>query len=197
MNKACMLKVDIYQTLEDRGNDEEIESHGPYKCLCHSSNGLLKKGVKEPWLGEGYYFWDTRIEDAYWWGSVAYPTAGYVVCHTTYDQYSPFLFDMVGRVDHYEEFIKCAAYIKSQKNLERISFPTVLAFLKKHADFPYKAIRVHPMPKYVKDDGIYFPGKSLVISEIAKIQICFFDNTMWMSEYKIVDKKSAFANQTI
>ena len=56
-----MLEVKIYQTLEDRGNDEEIESHGPYKCLSHTGNGLLKKGVKEPWLGEGYYFWDTRM----------------------------------------------------------------------------------------------------------------------------------------
>ena len=55
-----MLEVKIYQTLEDRGNDEEIESHGPYKCLSHTGNGLLKKGVKEPWLGEGYYFWDTK-----------------------------------------------------------------------------------------------------------------------------------------
>jgi len=126
-----MLEVKIYQTLEDRGNDEEIESHGPYKCLSHTGNGLLKKGVKEPWLGEGYYFWDTRIEDAYWWGNVVYSRTGYVVCQTTYDQYSPMLFDMVGRVDHYEEFIKCAAYIKTQRNLERISFPAVLAFLKK------------------------------------------------------------------
>lgn len=192
-----MLEVKIYQTLEDRGNDEVIESHGPYKCLSHTGNGLLKKGVKEPWLGEGYYFWDTRIEDAYWWGNVVYSRTGYVVCQTTYDQYSPMLFDMVGRVDHYEEFIKCAAYIKTQRNLERISFPAVLAFLKKHAGFSYKAIRVHPIPKHVKDEGVFFPGNRLIVSEIDKIQICFFDNTMWRSEFKIVDRKPSITNQTI
>lgn len=59
-----MRLVTIYQTLEDRGNYKEVEDHGPYFCAAHDENGQLKKGTKEPWLGEGYYFWDTRKTDA-------------------------------------------------------------------------------------------------------------------------------------
>lgn len=64
--------TDIYQTLEDKDNDEEIERHGPYFCSVYEIDGSPKKGSKEPWLGGGYYFWDTRINDAHWWGRTVY-----------------------------------------------------------------------------------------------------------------------------
>ena len=51
-----MRDTDIYQTLEDRQNYGEVEEHGPYFCYAQDDNGIPKKGVKEPWLGEGYYF---------------------------------------------------------------------------------------------------------------------------------------------
>lgn len=59
-----MKYTDIYQTLEDRQNYDDVEEHGPYFCCARDANGIPKNGVKEPWLGEGYYFWDTRIADA-------------------------------------------------------------------------------------------------------------------------------------
>ena len=61
-----MKSANIYQTLEDRDNYEYVKKHGPLFCHERYSNGNLKKGIKEPWLGPGYYFWDTRIEDAQW-----------------------------------------------------------------------------------------------------------------------------------
>lgn len=80
-----MRLVTIYQTLEDRGNYKEVEDHGPYFCAAHDENGQLKKGTKEPWLGEGYYFWDTRKTDAQWWGKVIYEShfKGYVRLNMT------------------------------------------------------------------------------------------------------------------
>jgi len=36
----------IYQTLEDRGNPDEIERNGPFSCNWNNS-----------WLGTGCYFW--------------------------------------------------------------------------------------------------------------------------------------------
>ena len=39
----------IYQTVEDRGNPDYVEQHGPFICTN-----------KNAWLGEGYYFWDTN-----------------------------------------------------------------------------------------------------------------------------------------
>ena len=67
-----MKDTDIYQTLEDRQNYDDVEKHGPYFCCARDANGTPKSGVKEPWLGEGYYFWDTRIADAQWWGNTIY-----------------------------------------------------------------------------------------------------------------------------
>lgn len=51
----------IYQTLENRNNHEEILSHGPYICVR-----------SDAWLSEGYYFWDTFIENAHDWGMMSY-----------------------------------------------------------------------------------------------------------------------------
>ena len=97
-----MRDTDIYQTLEDRQNYGEVEEHGPFFCYVRDDNGIPKSGVKEPWLGEGYYFWDTRITDAQWWGDTVYSQKGYIICHTTYDQHSPLLYDLVGDMKHFD-----------------------------------------------------------------------------------------------
>lgn len=51
-----MLDIDIYQTLENRGNDTDVENQGPFICRQYNEDGSLKQGIREPWLGEGYYF---------------------------------------------------------------------------------------------------------------------------------------------
>lgn len=192
-----MKQTDIYQTLEDRHNDCEIESNGPFFCSEKYPNGNLKKGVKEPWLGEGYYFWDTRIEDAKWWGNTIYGRKGYIICHTTYDQHSSLLYDLVGNVEQFDEFVECAKFIKQNLNIETIKFPFVLKYLKKNADFNYKAIRVWPQPQNIEDTAIKFPGYKTILGKADKIQICFFDKTLLTQPYHIVYKQSFLENQTI
>jgi hypothetical protein len=62
-----MANKKIYQTLEDRGNADDIENHGPFPCKWENT-----------WLGRGYYFWDTFMNNAHWWGkSVTIPD---VIC---------------------------------------------------------------------------------------------------------------------
>lgn len=192
-----MKDTDIYQTLEDRQNYEEVEEHGPYFCCARHANGILKSGVKEPWLGEGYYFWDTRIADAQWWGDTVYNKKGYIICHTKYNQHSPLLYDIVGDVKLFDEFIECAELIKTKLNIETISFPVVLTYMRKLPDFDYKAIRVWPHPYTVEKTVVRFPGDKLVLSKADKIQICFFDKTLLNNPFKIVKKKTFAANQTI
>ena len=43
-----MKDTDIYQTLEDRQNYDDVEEHGPYFCYARYANGIPKSGVKEP-----------------------------------------------------------------------------------------------------------------------------------------------------
>lgn len=191
------MLTEIFQTLEYRGNETEVEQHGPYFCSAHYPNGSMKTGIKEPWLGEGYYFWDTRINDARWWGNEVYKRKGYIICRTLYDQYSPLLFDLLGIASHFDEFVECANYIKKQTNTEKLKVAVVLSYLKNHASFDYKAIRVWPNPKNYKDIGIEFPGEKMMVGSMDKIQICFFDNTLLTQPYIVVEKVCFAENQTI
>lgn len=190
-----MKLVDIFQTLEYRGNEDEVKKHGPYLCTLTDAHGNRKTGIKEPWLGEGYYFWDYNIEDARWWGETCYKRycKGYIIWKTKYDQHSHLLFDMVGNLDHFDEFIKCAEYIKKQLHKTKVSFSYVLSVLKDSGGFTYKAIRVWPYPlKNSFNTGYYikFPGNTATIIKLRKVQICFFDSTLLTMPFEIAERNT-------
>lgn len=69
--------------------------------------------------------------------------------------------------------------------------------MKKLSEFDYKAIRVWPHPYTIEKTVVRFPGDKLVLGKADKIQICFFDKTLLKNPYKIVEKKTFAANQTI
>lgn len=196
------MNVDIYQTLEDKGNYDEVERHGPYFCSIKNEDGSIKRGTKEPWLGEGYYFWDTRKDDAHWWGETVYYTnmRGYIICHTTYDQCSPLLFDLVGNMAHMDEFEECASHVKRIERKARVSVPYVLEVLKKTENFGYKAVRACPITKidrFNTRSTIYFPGDKAIMKGFRKVQICFFDMTLLREPFEICDRCPIPSNFTI
>ena len=195
------MDVDIYQTLEDRGNYEEIERHGPYFCSIYEEDGSIKKGTKEPWLGEGYYFWDTWERDALWWGEVIYHShcRGFIICHTTYDQCSPLLFDLVGNLAHVRDFEKCVLFIIERDKKRRVSVPYVLKRLKESETFNFKAVRAWPRTISNPDthSKVFFPGNKTIIKGLEKVQICFFDNTLLGRPFKICMKCPFPENFTI
>jgi hypothetical protein len=191
-----MRLTDIYQTLEDRHNEEYVVSHGPFLCKERTKDGKRKGGIKEPWLGEGYYFWDTRIEDAQWWGDTVYKKKGYFICHTQYDQRSELLFDIVGDISQFDEFINCAKLIMEMNKIDHVSFPTVLHYLKNTSDFKYKAIRVWPFPPKIEKTNINFPDDKMGLAKLSKIQICFFDKTLLTYPYELISD-SDMVDQTI
>lgn len=186
-----MKTVRIYQALEYRNNNKEIEAHGPYWCSLYEDDGNLKQGIKEPWLGEGYYFWDSRIEDADWWGQTVYH-GNYVIAQATYDQHSPLILDLQSDVTQNNDFFAAAILIKNNRHLTKITFPVVLSYLKEKTDFIYKAVRAWPYPDYInsQQNKIYFPDnkntKSVVLRKMEKIQLCFFDKTLINLPYSIV-----------
>ena len=122
----------------------------------------------------------------------------YIICKTTYDQNLPLLYDLVGDIRQFDEFIDCAELIRKKLNLTTIKFPVVLAYMKKeNADFNYKAIRVWPHPNTFEKTPVRFPDAKVVLCKPDKIQICFFDKTLLTEPYRIVWKKTFTANQTI
>ena len=180
------MSTTIYQTLENRNNKDEIEKHGPYFCSLRDKDGKLKSGNKTPWLGEGYYFWDTRIEDARWWGNTIYSRSGHIICKTTYDATSPLLYDLVGNIALHDEFLQTAKEIGSVLGTNKVSFCLVLQYLKEHSNFcdTYKAIRIAAAKEETKNTDIYFP-KGIYLSAINRVQICFFDKVMLTDKFTV------------
>lgn len=195
-----MRNTAIYQTLEDRGNYDEVESHGPYFCSAIDSKGNQKSGIKIPWAGEGYYFWDSLIEDAHWWGKVSYKNYGneYIIGQTFYDSHSPLMFDTLGDIGAYRQIEECAVLLKEKKALSSVTLPMVLEILKCSKGFNYKAIRIHPDPiRLVSQSNILFPSNKFVLNRISRVQICFFDKTLLTNPFKVVYKSSLPKNYTI
>ena len=61
-------KVIVFQTLKNKGNPIEIERDGPFICRWENS-----------WMGTGYYFWETFLSNAHWWGK-SHLNGDYVIC---------------------------------------------------------------------------------------------------------------------
>ena len=138
--------VNIYQTLENKGTDEEIRSHGPFFSSNFDDQGRRRLGVKIPWFGPGYYFWDTYIEDAHWWGRVA-KNNDYVIYGSSYDLHSPYVLDFTENSQR-KDIDDCARLI-CEKLLPpgaKLTFPLLLAYLRKMNDNQIKAVRIQPEP---------------------------------------------------
>lgn len=176
----------IYQTLEDRCNDDEVEAHGPYRCTLYE-NGFRKSGARVPWLGEGYYFWDSRIEDAKWWGKTVYVGGGFIICKTQYDSHSPCLLDLVGDLDAIDDFRKCVTLLKQERGLKNVRFSAVLNYLKGMSEFQYKAVRVWPTQYVTRmSSEVEFPGGRFLLGNVERVQICFFDKTLLQYPFRVV-----------
>ncbi len=187
-----MKFADIYQTLEDRNNDDEVRGHGPFFCSFNEDDGSRKPKGKEPWLGEGYYFWDTFIEDAKWLGDTVYRQRGknYIVCKTQFNLHSQYLLDLFGDLAAFREFLACAELVREQTKKNTVTFAYVLTFMKKDKDFPYKAIRVWPNNGINEKTFVNFENTQYSLGKIKKVQICFFDKTLFVYPLQIVFKRN-------
>ena len=73
--------------------------------------------VKDPWLGNGYYFWDSFIDLAKWWGEVHYG-GNYIVTETTAIFNDDAVFDLVGNTDHMRFFAQYADILEKDLKCE-------------------------------------------------------------------------------
>ena len=124
----------LYQTLEDRDNPDKIEDHGPFRCNRESA-----------WLGSGYYFWDSSIDSAHFWGNTSYK-GNYIICQSYYDYDSLEFLDLVGNTEHLYQLRVIAEKVAKRKNVN----PTVSMVIEQMKRFSkleenYKAIRAYPI----------------------------------------------------
>ncbi len=166
----------LYQTLEDRGNPDEVELNSPYPC-----------NWKNAWLGSGYYFWDSFIENAHWWGKVRYQN-NYIICKLSCDFDTNTCFDLVGETEHMLDFSMAIDFLKSKNLLNsKTTVARVIAFLKANTDgFNYEAIRVYGLKSISENKEefqkyrhhlIFEPSKHQFLDYKPAIQICIFEKT--------------------
>lgn len=165
----------LYQTLKDKGNPEYVLENAPFSCNWDNT-----------WLGEGFYFWDTFVENAHWWGEVRHKNK-YIICQTICDFNTDKCFDLVGDTDHMSDFSNSIEFLKDQ-NIITITPETtvarVLEFIKTKIGFDYEAIRVYGIKSISEYKEEYQKYRFRLIFELSRpqfldykpaIQICIFE----------------------
>jgi hypothetical protein len=161
------LRTTVYQTVKDKDNAHLIEELGPIAAK------------KYKWLGDGFYFWDTHIELAHWWGK-DYSNGYYILeAECIIDEKC---WDIHGNGSHRLEFIKsCIALIDSKVTTkEKLTVPQVIEYFKSQGKFKYEGIRAHS-PNAIKRfqneqfiwQVVYKAGEMQYMDLYPSVQICF------------------------
>ena len=160
-------KKTIFQTLENRENPNHVEEFGPFPCNNNKA-----------WLGKGYYFWDTFIDNAHWWGKKNNSNKDYFICKANIDYNKDLCLDLHGDTDKLLELGDVIEEFKRQKLLKANStlvekYPSIRVSSQK---FSNKRFQV----KFDKNNPSRFELKPL-------IQICIYDlKRMNLSSFKII-----------
>ncbi len=180
-----MATKTVYQTLEDRETDlDKLELNGPYPC-----------DWKNSWLGDGYYFWDTFIQNAHWWGSeIRMYQNGYIICEAKCDFNDSECFDLVGNTEHLKRFLETYEFLKSEKLANsNTTVRRILDYLRKNRKgFMFSAIRAtgnksKSLNSIYSFNLIFENNKTPYLDLIPPIQICFFSKkSLNLRDYKIV-----------
>lgn len=164
----------IFHTVEDRENIDYVEQNAPFKCKSKSA-----------WLGEGYYFWDSFIELARWWGSHRYNNL-YFICKTICSYNKDDVLDLYNNIEQIQDFRKTTTLLKEQFS-KRVTVPFVIAFLKEKKLFSYKAIRANAINSFKGSEKLKFvEGNSAYLDLIPAIQICVLDKSVLQHPLKII-----------
>lgn len=174
----------VYQTLEDRNNPEKIIKDGPFPCLRANA-----------WLGEGFYFWESFIQNAHWWGKEcnSYKN-GYIICEAKFTFDDNLCLNLIDNPDHINLFVKAKELMKAKGLIKsNTTVSRVISFLKSNIQtFSYEASRAYgvnsksPNSKYSSTMQFKVYGNQY-LDLIPPIQICFYKkNGLSLREYKII-----------
>ena len=176
----------VYQTLEDRGNPDYVENNGPFPCKRNNA-----------WLGNGYYFWESFIENAHWWGcDGARYTNGYFICEGIYDFDETICFNLIDNPLHFQIFnntknlmLENGLYVPNQTPVARI-----IEYIKNTLSiFKYEAIRVYGINS--KSSNSTYSSRTVFdkkhdykyLDSLPAIQICFYSkSSLNLREYTLI-----------
>lgn len=184
-----MIVKKVFQTLNNLNNPSDIESDGPFIC-----------NREDAWLGTGFYFWDSFIQNAHWWGKACNYKNGYIICQAICDYSDLECFDLVDNTDNLMQLNEMYEYLISQKLADsNTKVSQVLEFIRKNnAEFRFTSVKAIGLnsKSFYGDYSTHLifevkkhNGKSIkkTLDLIPPIQICFYyKSSMNLREYKIV-----------
>ena len=182
----------LYQTVEDRYNPEQIKLNAPFLC-----------DRTDAWLGEGYYFWDTLIENAHWWGKTVYKQKGYVVLKFLCDSINERCFDLHGNLEHLKYFNEIVSFLKNEgavNNSTTVSM--IIEFLKENAslDKKYDGIRVYGHRSRHKTMKMFFkqaPNSKQYLEFEPPVQLCLFRKDSFNLQPGLIVYPSHYVSGTV
>lgn len=122
----------IFHTAKYQGEPQEIINKVPF----------IATGEKQ-WLGEGYYFWESYIDNAHWWGDVHYNNS-YIICKSLYESTKSNSINLIDNKEHLdiiENFQRIL--IKEKIATSQSTLGRIIMFARRKNLLPdnYKAIR--------------------------------------------------------
>lgn len=169
------MRKELYQTVEDRDNPDYVLENGPFKCISNA------------WLGDGYYFWDTFIEYAHWWGEQGY-NGHYIVTKYLIDFNQEEIFDLldpsyIRQLEDYSEIMR------DRFGISNLTVPRIIKHMQQFAGFDYKGVRAesrgcvsHTEENQSFFKRLFFIGKSKAYLALRPpVQICLFSKELLLS----------------
>ena len=136
----------VYHTCKDTGDIDRIERNAPFRSKWKSGSDPLNP-PKQPFLSEGFYFWEEDEPSAHWWGKMHY-NPEYVVFryNVTIDQ--SLILDLIGNPRDKKRLVQMASVVVSRGNpghtdASKIPIGVVLDFMRDYSgtNFPYQGVR--------------------------------------------------------
>jgi len=171
------MKTKGHHTLENRGNAERIKQPflSKYKGVDNPHN---------PFLGEGYYFWDNNMGMAHEWGRVRYSTRGYYIFEGLLSLDEKFLLDLVGKRSDQIRIKELFEFFTKKTGKEEFDLSQFFEFMRyvvshnpqKYSEiFPYKYIRAVDNSKKTLDTIRFNSGKNPYTDLSPVYLICLFE----------------------
>ena len=172
----------LYQTVGDSGNPIEVETDGPFKCTN------IKR---EPWLGEGYYFWENYIENAHWWGEKGYGKH-YMIRSAICEDNN--FFDLTSGSTEHIDILRSYwdIFLKRKPNMNWTVGGVLMHMIKYSNLFTYVAIRADGINSANRNATVsryrlYFPNNTSYINLMPQIQICIIDKVgAGLRDYQVI-----------
>lgn len=168
-----MLRLDnLLQTIDDQDNPDYVEEHGPFRS------------VTSHWLGVGYYFWDSLMRRAHWWGDRHYG-GNYMICKAWASVDEDKFLDLADNMEQLQHFQAQYELIQQIYQGKKITISFVINKLIRNGLFPYQAVR-SVSDKCGGDYAVKFvEGNSSVLNFSPPRQICIYERAA-IHDYHIV-----------